>query len=159
MTNSRLILILAAAVLVAMIGYFTIVFFCPYSILSTIMTGRVMVPGVVLGVPYRTILAVDISVILWAIYAWTRGLGPSRPAKPFADPPLLAAVGVGLALIGFLSVIYPCPYTMDLNLFLMLDIPVGGIFVPYWGVLAAAAGLVLYAMGLRAMRNRGADAN
>jgi hypothetical protein len=158
MTNARFILTLAAAVVMAVIGYFAIVFSCPYSVLSTIMTGRVMVPGVVLGVPYRTLLAVDISVILWAIYAWARGLGPRRPAKPFADPPLLATVGVGIALIGFLSVIYPCPYAMDMWLLFALDIPVGGIFIPYWGVLAAAAGLLLYAMSLRAMRKRSADA-
>ena len=104
-------------------------------------------PGVAAWLPYRSILAVDVAVILYALYAWMQMQGiAKRDAKPFANPPLLAIVSAGIAMIGFLLIVYPCPVSFDLWLLLYLEIGIFGAFIPYWMILAVAGCVLLYAV-------------
>ena len=139
------ILPLVSGIALATAGFFLIGFSCSYTFVSTIMTGRIMVPGIWGGVPYKWILAVAVYLILYAFYDWTRRKNATHATKPAADPLLLMSLSMGVAVVGFLATNYPCPVPIDPWLILMLEVHLGAIGIPYAAILALAIGLLLYA--------------
>src|SRR5262245_3685251 len=79
------LLSVGAALLV--VGYFLIGFHCPYSFLSTIMTGRIVLLGIL--IPYKWILGVAAYLLLLSLRLWTKREEASELPKPFADPALI----------------------------------------------------------------------
>jgi hypothetical protein len=134
------ILLLALGAGIAVAGYWLIFISCPYSILSTAMTGAIKVPGTWMLLPYRWVLSIAVYLALRAVYLAARG--GSKPRK--GDPLLLAVLGVGIAVIGFLAVDYPCPYAIG-TWILQLEASIAGLRVPYLWILALAVWVMLYA--------------
>jgi hypothetical protein len=163
MTGIKHVLNLVAAAVLTVAGYFLIGFHCPYGFVATVMTGRIRVSGIWGGVPYKWILAIAVCLILHTFYIWTRRNDDPKLAKqPFADPALFVCLSVGLAIVGFLALTYPCPVPMDLWVLLGLEIYLEGIGIPvgipYGAILALAAGLLFYAVYARARQKRATDA-
>jgi hypothetical protein len=151
--------ILAAGVALAVAGFFLIGFACRFTFISTIMTGRIKLPGIWYWLPYKWVLAAAVYLILNALYVWMRHKRTPSPAvTPWADSLLFAFLGVGVATIGFLQLDYPCPYAIDLWLLLELEAPLGSVGIPYKWILTLAACLLLYAAYVRAMQKRANDA-
>jgi len=135
-------------------GYFLIGFHCPYSFVSTIMTGRILLLGIL--IPYKWILGVAVYLLLLLLRLWTRDEEVSKHIKSFADPALLVLVGIGIASIGFLAAYYPCPFPLDLWSLLMLEVPFGPVALPYGIVLGVAACVLLFACYAHAKSKRNA---
>jgi hypothetical protein len=143
------IVFLALGLALALAGFFAIGFACRYGLVATIMTGQIILPGLPFWLPYKRILSIAVCLILYAIYLWARG----RTGAKAADKSLaVAIIGVGVAAVGFLSVSYPCPYSIGLSMLLQLDVWIGEFSVPHWLFIAVAAGLLLYAAFVRTRR-------
>jgi hypothetical protein len=148
-------LIFSTGIAVGLIGYFLIGFHCPFGFVATVMSGRITIPGIMF-LPYKWVLAVAVYLMLHGLYGWLRQNEESRRgAYTLNSPALLGLLGVGVALIGFLTVYYPCPYPIDLWMLLMLEAPLG---VPYGAVLILGIGLMLYAAYALARRKYIANA-
>ncbi len=132
-------LLLIAGIALALAGYFGIVFSCPYGVVATIMTAYVKIPGMLVLIAYKRILAVAVVFILYAIYLWMRRRGSQQTNIG------LATVGVGVAVIGFLTVNYPCPYPISLSMLLNFDAEFAGLTLPFWVIVVLAACILLYA--------------
>jgi hypothetical protein len=139
----------------AVAGFFMIGFVCPFTFISTIMTGRIKLPGVWYWLPYKWVLALAVYSILSALYVWIQqDRTASRAAKPLAEPLLFVFLSVGVATIGFLELDYPCPFAIDFWLLIQLEPPLGEIGFPYGWILTLAICLLFYAIYLRATQKR-----
>jgi hypothetical protein len=148
LTHLRPALFLAAGIGLALAGFFAIKFSCPYGLVATVMTGQILipVPGDWLVLPYKRVLSGAVFLVLYALYLWARGYADRNGLAKQARTSLsIAFVGVGVALIGFLSVLYPCPVPISLGMLMQMDIWIGDFSVPYWWVLGLAACILLYA--------------
>ena len=144
--------LLSVGTALAVVGYFLIGFHCPYSFVSTIMTGRILLLGIL--IPYKWILSVAICLLLLSLRLWSNAEVASRQIKPFADPALIVLAGIGIALIGFLTAHYPCPFPLDLWSLLMLEVPFGAVALPYGIILGVAACVLLFACFVHAKSKR-----
>jgi hypothetical protein len=148
LTHLKPVLLLGLGIVLAVAGFLAIKFSCPYGFVATIMTGQILVPvpGDWLVLPYKRVLAVAVFLVLYAIHLWARGYADRNGfAKPARNALSIAIVGVGVALIGFLSVLYPCPVPISLGWLMQMDLWIGDFNVPYWCVLGLAACILLYA--------------
>ena len=146
--------LLSVGTALAVVGSFLIGFHCPYSFVSTIMTGRILLLGSL--IPYKWILSVAASLLLLSLRLWTKAEEASEQIKPFADPVLIILVGLGIALIGFLAAYYPCPFPLDFWSLLMLEVPFGAVALPYGIILGVAACVLLFACYVHAKSKRSA---
>ena len=146
--------LLSVGFLLAIVGYFLIGFQCPYSFVSTIMTGRIALLGIF--IPYKWILGVVVCLLLYSFLLMTRQNENPKDLRHFADPTLLVMVSIGIASIGFLAAYYPCPIPMDLWSLLALEVPLGPIIFPYGIVLVIAVCILLLAAYTHAKSKRSA---
>jgi len=137
------IVLLAVAAVIAIGGYWSISVSCPGSLLSTAMTGVILVPGTLRLLPYRWLLTIVAYLVLRVIY-----LAARRDAKaPRHDPLPFAVVAVGIAVIGLLAINYGCPFAIG-PWILYDDASIAGFQVAYAWILSVAAAVALYAAWL-----------
>ena len=148
MTHLKTVSLLGLGIVLAVAGFLAIGFSCPYGFVATIMTGQILVPvpGDWLVLPYKRVLAVAVFLVLYAVHLWVRGYADRNGfAKPARSALSIALVGIGIALIGFLSILYPCPVPITLGMLMQMDVEIGAFGIPYGWVLGLAACILLYA--------------
>lgn len=142
MRHAPAMLYAAGGLGLAIAGWMLVSFWCPYGVVSSMMTGRIPVPGIGVWVPYPWVLMSSVYLVLYAVYLWA---GLDLAKIPLRQPLLFVLLGVGVAAFGFLDLYYPCPVRIDLALLLDLEAPIAGIAIAYKWILALADVLLAYA--------------